>query len=84
MTRIPAKYKRAGSSKIVGCLVYLVVIPSVALFLALFLAVPIMYALKAVGLSKDRASAPFVVPIIHVELQRLKYPRSESGDPRRL
>ena len=61
MTPIPARYQRAGSSKIVGCLVYLAVAPFVALFLALFLAVPIMYALEALGLSRDRASAPFLV-----------------------
>jgi hypothetical protein len=68
MTPIPARYQRAGSSKIVGCLVYLVVAPFVALFLALFLAVPIMYALEALGLSRDRASAPFLVllPLIGV------------------
>jgi hypothetical protein len=68
VTHIPARYQRAGSSKIVGCLVYLVVAPFVALFLALFLAVPIMYALEAVGLSRDRASAPFLVllPVIGV------------------
>jgi hypothetical protein len=68
MTPIPARYQRAGSSKIVGCLVYLMVAPFVALFLALFLAVPIMYALEALGLSRDRASAPFLVllPLIGV------------------
>ena len=60
-TPIPARYQRAGSSKIVGCLVYLVVTPFVALFLALFLAVPLMFALEALGLSRDRASAPFPV-----------------------
>jgi hypothetical protein len=61
MTPIPARYQRAGSSKIVGCLVYLVVAPFVALFLALFLAVPIMLVLEALGLSRDRASTPFLV-----------------------
>lgn len=68
MTVIPARYQRAGSSKIVGCLVYLVVAPFVALSLALFLAVPLMYALEALGLSRDRASVPFLVllPLIGV------------------
>jgi hypothetical protein len=67
-TPIPARYQRAGSSKIVGCLVYLVVAPFVALCLALFLAVPLMYGLEALGLSRDRASAPFLVllPLIGV------------------
>jgi hypothetical protein len=58
---IPARYRRDGSSKIVGCLVYLVVAPFVALSLALFVSVPLMLGLQALGLSKDRASAPFLV-----------------------
>jgi len=68
MTSIPARYRRTGSSRIVGCLVYLMVAPFVALFLALFLAVPLMHALEALGLSRDRESAPFLMllPVIGV------------------
>jgi hypothetical protein len=61
MASIPARYERARSSKVVGCLVYLVVAPFVALFLALFLAMPIMLALEAFGLDRDRAGTPFMV-----------------------
>jgi hypothetical protein len=52
-----------------------VVAPFVALFLALFLAVPIMYALEAIGLSRDRASAPFLVllPLIGVGVAAWAY-----------
>ncbi|WP_406698031.1 hypothetical protein V5E97_04175 [Singulisphaera sp. Ch08] len=72
---IPARYQRTGSSKIVGCLVYLVVTPFVALFLALFLAVPLMYSLETLGLSRDRASAPFLVllPLIGVGVVAWSY-----------
>src|SRR5262245_31222353 len=61
MTPIPARYQRAGSSMAVGCLAYVVVTPFVALFLALFLAVPLVYVLEALGLARDRASAAFLV-----------------------
>jgi hypothetical protein len=60
MTLIPAVFRRAGSSKLVGCLVYLVAAPFVALFLALFLSVPLMFALEALGLSRESASVPFL------------------------
>jgi hypothetical protein len=45
-----------------------VVAPVVALSLALFLAVPLLFALEALGLSRDRASSPFLVllPLIGV------------------
>ena len=63
MTVIPESFERPGSSKLVGCLVYLVVAPFVALLLALFIAVPLMYAAKALGVSrsKDVGGAAFVV-----------------------
>ena len=61
MTPIPARFRRVGSSKFIGCLVYLIVAPLVALCLALFLSVPIMLALEAIGMSRDRASAPFLI-----------------------
>jgi hypothetical protein len=75
VTPIPARFQRAGSSKIVGCLVYLVVTPFVALFLALFFSVPLMYALESLGLSRDRASAPFLVllPLIGVGVAAWSY-----------
>jgi hypothetical protein len=60
-TLIPTVLRRPGSSKIVGCLVYLVVAPFVALSLALFVAVPLMLVLESLGLSRDSATAPFLV-----------------------
>jgi hypothetical protein len=61
MPLIPARFERTGSSKVIGCLVYLVVAPFVTLFLALFLAIPMMYALEAAGMPRERASTPFIV-----------------------
>jgi hypothetical protein len=61
MTLTPARFQRDGSSKFIGCLVYAIVAPFVALCLALFLSVPIMLALEANGMSRDRASAPFLI-----------------------
>jgi hypothetical protein len=63
MTDIPARYERPGSSKLVGCLVYLVVAPFVALFLALFPAVSMILGLEALGVSMAReiGNTAFVV-----------------------
>ncbi len=63
MTAIPAVYRRESASKLVGCLVYLVVAPFVALILALFIAVPLMFGLEALGVSgsKDLGGLAFVV-----------------------
>jgi hypothetical protein len=63
MTSIPVVYEREGSSKLVGCLVYLVVAPFVALFLALFASVPLLLGLEALGVPKAReiGNTTFVV-----------------------
>ena len=67
-TAIPATFRRAGTSRAVGCLVYSVVAPFVALFLALFISLPLGFALEAIGISTDRGGRPFVIllPIVSV------------------
>lgn len=47
MANLPASFERTGGSKAVGCLVYAVSTPFVALFLAIFLLGPIQLALQA-------------------------------------
>src|SRR5271165_4596640 len=68
MTTIPATFRRPGSSRAVGCLVYSVVAPFVSLFLALFISLPVGFALEALGLSKTGGNLSFVIllPIIAV------------------
>lgn len=52
-TPIPARFERTGSNKALGCLVYLVVAPVVALVLGLFACVPLLYVCVALGMPAD-------------------------------
>ncbi len=65
---LPAIYRREAGSKLVGCLVYVVAAPFVALMLALFVSLPLMLVLEGLGMSHERASIPFPVllPLIGV------------------
>jgi len=49
MTAWPATYRRDASSKALGCLVYTVVAPFVAVFLWLFVSLPLAFGLRALG-----------------------------------
>ena len=66
MPTIPARFGRGGASQVAGCLVYLVAAPFVALVLALFVAIPLGYALEAVGVPTNRGGLPFLIllPVI--------------------
>jgi hypothetical protein len=63
MTSVPARFQRAGSSRVVGCLVYLVVAPFVALLLAIFLTLPITFALEALGVPRERSGEALLVTL---------------------
>lgn len=66
MDDFPVSYQRHGGSKLVGCLVYAVVAPFAALFLALFASLPLLIGAEAFGLSKDLVGGIFCVllPVI--------------------
>ena len=55
MPSLPATFGRTGGSKAAGCLVYMVSTPFVAIFLALFLTLPIQLALRAGVISDETA-----------------------------
>lgn len=54
-------FRRDARSRVVGCLVYTVAAPFVALFLALFLTLPFTFALEQLGARKDVSNALFPV-----------------------
>jgi hypothetical protein len=53
------EFQRPGTSKLVGCLVYLVAAPFIAVFLTIFATVPLMIAVEVYGLSKNILNATF-------------------------
>lgn len=61
-------YRRAESSKAVGCLVYLVVTPFVALSLSLLIAVPLIFVLQGLGVSERFAPIAFPILLIPISL----------------
>jgi hypothetical protein len=59
-------FRRPGASKLVGCLVYLVAAPFIALFLTIFATIPLMVAVEVYGLSRSILNGTFflLLPVI--------------------
>lgn len=66
MAAFPVSYQRPGASKLVGCLVYLVVAPFVALLLTIFASLPLLIGGDAFGFSKDLVAVVFYLLLLAI------------------